>query len=722
MSMSSFSRQSELLAISACTRVNKDRIHDMGSEAVDVFEVIESFSTGDSLIFSLFILHKNRHLSRHVIRLYSSLSIESTTIEEKIFCSRMQFVMGLSPTSFFGYYTDTALSMGTPPKYQRIPFEAPTTASILSTATGGEFIFSATSFGVADMMHVECKAKTNELAVIEEAEIGVRMQIHRSKPTSIALATLRNHHNDNHHGHGDNCCNRFDVLIIGYEDGYISFNCLQSEITTIDLKSGPILSLFVNGSEVYYSTQSGSLGRITVPRYSISSIVSRTYSHKAIVNANSNADVRVYSCSYHFLSKPTTAILVMAESIRLFINPAAEAAGEIVVKEWKRGQFKSGAITVFPPDLYKTDFPRLVVALTTQHAVFVLTVPTSPTEKMSIERMMSEVNVAQWGLNQISAVSLPAVFMMTSPKEKVMVMRMAVITAENDVLIVVMDYDSAGKLKRTIPLCQYSGSKDDPSIGLSGQFFFSFNPYVVGTQLEWIDKRGVVQSLIFFTPGDQNRKKELDIFPYAELSEDEKQIFPRKDTFEAKGTATVCVTICDGEHEDIRRTVIGMLNGDIVVYELVKKEICRLSVSKSAISALSACHIMYGVIGDSPPYHMHKLIWVVSMDKIVSLVLYRNKKMTLIAQEKCSVEGAKGVYCIEDRIRSIFKVVVVGKHVQTLYFQMDTLMPHLKKVEEATLYITNNRVQSELFQCPKDESIMKHHMPIHGKCIVVKED
>ncbi|GMR48361.1 hypothetical protein PMAYCL1PPCAC_18556, partial [Pristionchus mayeri] len=703
--------------------INHNRIHEIQSEIVKVFDIF-NVNSAENLIFSLFILHQNRHLSRHVVHFKQDFSIDSATIESKIFDGRLQYLMDLSPSSFFGHYTDTSLSFprsGQLAKYQRIGFEAPATATIVSTSMDGQFIFSATSLGAADMIIVDDNSAHNTLNVIDEANIGARMEIHRAKPMCIIVATLAMDINGNQIRHSS----RHDqsiIVIIGFEDGYIAFYDVSHsqlhlhgqaiEITKLNLESDAILSLYAHGSDVFYSTRSGCLGSISIPLFRHSTPTYRNFSQRGLVNSKDGKEIRVYSCSYHLFTEPHTALLVMADEIRLFLFSGSRSIERTKVKTMKRGIFKSGSITIFPSDLYTSSSPRLVLALSSQFAVFLLTVPTDD-DLDSFDKRMDEVNVSRWGIQEIEAVSLPPIsFGASTIKAKSRsrvnsnTLRMAVLTKEKHLLLLALELSPSGRYKRSVRLCQFTDLNQVSRIGSRGSILLTYNSFHLGMELEWIGEDGVYQYVACDTENSHNTQ-DLDIMAFAEKAAEKKGFYwdvksSGKD--ELAGVATVCTIFSDEmKKKSLKRTVIGTKNGIILVRDLVDKVICNLRIGDSEISAISASQGM--IWKGSQPFGTFCLLCSVSTNKTVSLIVYYQKKLSLVSQQKCGVNDARGVYCIEERKRKSLRVVVVGRHMQTLFFCLKPLAAILEIERTEALLITANRIPSELRHIPNNQTL-----------------
>ncbi|GMT00929.1 hypothetical protein PENTCL1PPCAC_23103, partial [Pristionchus entomophagus] len=148
------------------------------------------------------------------------------------------------------------------------------------------------------------------------------------------------------------------------------------------------------------------------------------------------------------------------------------------------------------------------------------------------------------------------------------------------------------------------------------------------------------------------------------------------------------------EDLNTRLTAMGTKDGSVVVYDSLEKEmvvIIQLENGQSEITAISVSHALMEI--DDEKFESFHLVWTVSMDKTVSLTLYdEDEKLTLLSQQKCAVENPRGVYCIEEEKRSSLRVIVVGDHIQTLYFCLKPLFKStgVEKEDLTELTISNN--------------------------------
>ncbi|GMT24463.1 hypothetical protein PFISCL1PPCAC_15760 [Pristionchus fissidentatus] len=651
--------------------IDPDRIHKFNSEIVDVFTVIESKCT-DHLAFSLFILHKNRRLIRYSIRIHSKekggLSIKVTPIEEKILCDRMRFVSALSPSNFFVYYTDSVMSMHPPHIVTRVPCAFPPTATLLALSFHGESVAKISSHGEVQVLRNE-KGKTpgNTLRLLEDAEMTNIWESHEATPICAVFTRLKGDcHAKESTGHSCGC-----MVVIGFEDGYISFNSMHGEIKKINLKSGPILSLLVNDQQVVYGTQSGSLGYLSIPIHSSDHPTNRLISLRGITNyCKPKRELIVSSCSFHLFSSPITAILVMADDIRIFILKGTNSSEWEKTIEWNREEFISGSITVFPLDLYTSKSPRLLVALATVNEVHLRVVHTDGSARFHNDR----IPCSEFLVKKISSVSLPPPWMISLKGEEIDLR--IIVFGDNRLVLTGVQFFQSGEMKRATQL--YFGADPDGRTQMGTSISPLYVANRIGSVVEWV-RDGKLESLSF-TPTVPVKKK-IDVMQHCKNYAHNKTNGLIVDASDIAIRATAAASMWDGDENSTRVTAVGTLCGNVVAFSLEEGLVDMNTVSADIeITAISVSHCLFiqTLSNGEEKKESFNLILAAAKDRSVTLILLRNEKMTILTRQKSSVDGAKGVYCIEGTTKKSVRVLLVGMNIQTLHFCLKPLYSQLE--------------------------------------------
>ncbi|GMT24462.1 hypothetical protein PFISCL1PPCAC_15759 [Pristionchus fissidentatus] len=452
------------------------------------------------------------------------------------------------------------------------------------------------------------------------------------------------------------------MIIIGYDDGHISFNLPSGEIQKVDLESGPILSLAIVGSEVFFSTHSGTLGSISIPHAVNSLIVSRRFSFSGLSNSNKKKEkvIRVSSCSFHLLSTPTTAILVMADDIRLYLIKDSVSNSSVEVEQWEREEYEYSSITIFPHDLYQCDSPRLLIALSSPHSIILNIFSTASSRNRYLE---NKLDVSSWKIEKIISVHLPPTWIWWNDSCD---MRMVVLAAPNLLFVVGLEFLPTGRVKNAVPI--FTTVFEEDCISCSSSLSLMYTPHHLLSLLQWTNKgRLELAALMHSNPNDET----IDVLQYSidHPQMEELIVSSRSADLPFEITVASSFWVAESVGQFLHPTIVGTSTGEIVVFCLPSTSIiARLSIVQSEITALSVYHCV--AVHNTEELN---LILTTSKNRTVTLSIYRNGKLSMISHQKCGVENAKGVYCIEERERKSLRVIVIGSHVQTLYFCLKSL-------------------------------------------------